>query len=68
MKIIDDINNLFHSLLGGGKTASEVSRIFGYERKWVYQRTQLNSFVVNDRFIAGLDCLGYELVLRKKEK
>ena len=68
MKIIDDINNLFHSLLGGGKTASEVSHIFDYERKWVYQRAQLNSFVVNDRFIAGLDRLGYELVLRKKEK
>lgn len=68
MKIFDDINDLFHSLFRGGKTAAEIGHIFGYERKWVYQRTQLNSFVINDKFIAGLDALGYELILRKKEK
>lgn len=67
MKIIDDINSLFYTL-HAKKNAAEIAHVFGYERKWVYQRQQLNSFVVNDRFIAGLNSLGYELVLRKKEK
>ena len=67
MEIIDAINDLFHSLFRGGKTASEISRIFGYERKWVYQRMMVNSFVINDKFIAGLDALGYEIILRKKK-
>ena len=65
MKIIEEINNLFYFLLSK-KTATEISRIFGYERKWVYVRQQANSFVINDKFIAGLNELGYELILRKK--
>ena len=65
MKILEDIWNLFYSL-HAKKSAAEISRLFGYERKWLYARQQANSFVVNDKFIAGLDCLGYELVLRKK--
>lgn len=65
MKILEDIWDLFYSL-HNKKSAAEISRLFGYERKWLYARQQANSFVINDKFIAGLDSLGYELVLRKK--
>lgn len=64
--ITEDINALMHEL-HRDKTADKISRIFGYERKWLYNRQFANSFVVNDKFIAGLNSLGYELVLRKKE-
>lgn len=66
MKIIEDINNLFYSLQKK-KSAAEISRIFGYERKWLYQRQQVGSFVINDKFLAGLNEMGYELILKKKD-
>lgn len=65
--ITEDINALMYQLQSK-KTATEISRIFGYERKWFYGRQYANSFVINDKFIAGLDSLGYEIVLRKKVK
>ena len=65
--ITEDINSLMYELQKN-KTAAEISRIFVYERKWLYSRQYANSFVINDKFIAGLNSLGYELVLRKKEK
>lgn len=54
MKIIEDINQLFYTL-HAKKTAAEISRMFGYERKWLYARQYANSFVINDKFIAGLE-------------
>ena len=67
MKIIADIQALFYSL-HAKKTAAQISAIFGYERKWLYHRQWAESCVINDKFIAGLDSLGYEIVLMKKEK
>lgn len=65
--ITEDINDLMYQL-HKKKTATEISRIFGYERKWLYTRQWANAFVINDKFIAGLDSFGYELILRKKER
>ena len=65
--ITEDINDLMYKLQQK-KSAAEISHIFGYERKWFYTRQYANSFVINDKFIAGLDSIGYELILRKKER
>lgn len=65
MGIIADIQNLLYTLQSK-KTATEIGRIFNRERKWLYRLQQSESFVINSDFIAGLDSLGYEIVLRKK--
>ena len=66
MGIFEDIQKLFYSL-HAKKTAAEISKIFNRERKWVYCREQIDAFVVDYDFIAGLNSLGYEIVLRKKD-
>lgn len=68
MKIFDDIRLLFYSLMRTGKTAAQIAAIFDHDRKWVYAMLYRESFVINYKTIAGLDSLGYELVLRKKDK
>ncbi len=67
MDIITQIQNLMFSL-HAKKNASEVAQIFNRERKWFYTRQWAESFVINADFVAGLDSLGYQLVLRKKER
>ena len=68
MKIFYDIRQLFYRLMNNGKTAAQIAAIFDHERKWVYKTLYSESFVVNYKTIAGFDSLGYELVLRKKDK
>lgn len=64
--IIEDIANLVCSLYQN-KTAKEVSRIFGRERKWAYSIMNGTTFLLDYDFIAGLSSLGYELKLVKKD-
>ena len=66
MGIIEDIQELFYSL-HAKKTAAEIAQIFNRERKWVYYREQTEVLVIDYDFIAGLNSLGYEIVLRKKD-
>ena len=64
--IIEDIANLICSLYQD-KTAKEVSRIFGRERKWAYSVMDGATIHLDYAFIAGLSSLGYELKLVRKE-
>ena len=63
--IIEDIANLICSLCHD-KTAREVARIFGRERKWAYSIMNGATFILDYDFIAGLSSLGYELKLVRK--
>lgn len=64
--ILKDIANLVCSLYQD-KTASEVARIFGRERKWALSIMNGRGFHLDMAFIAGLSSLGYELKLVKKD-
>ena len=63
--IIEDIANLIFEL-HQKKTAREVAKIFGKERKWTYFIEKGCTFNLDYDFIAGLSSLGYELKLVKK--
>ena len=63
--IIEDIANLICSLYHD-KTAREVARIFGRERKWAHSVMNGTCIRLDYDFIAGLSSLGYELKLVRK--
>lgn len=64
--ILEDIADLVCSLYKD-KTAREVARIFGIERKWAHMVMNGTCIRLDYAFIAGLSSLGYELKLVKKD-
>ena len=67
MMILEDIANLFCEL-AKKNNHKEIARHFGRERKFVINAKCGCSFVLNSKFIAGLNHYGYVLKLEKKEK
>lgn len=66
--ILNDISDLIDDALQT-HTHKEVSELFGRERKWsVMRRFATDGIRLDTNFLCGLDSLGYELVLQKKEK
>lgn len=63
--VLEDIANLFEQVCKK-ETASCLAARFEKSRKWVHLVRGGCPMVLNWQFIAGLDSLGYELVLRKK--
>ncbi len=63
--IIDDIADLMIELRKT-KSASQIGKIFGRDRKAIYAISQGCLFRLDYSFIAGLSSLGYELKLVKK--
>lgn len=66
--ILNDISDLINDVLQT-RTHKEVSELFGRERKWsIMRRFTTDGIRLDTSFLCGLDSLGYELVLQKKEK
>lgn len=65
--IIDDIANLIEQE-SKRITGKRVAKLFNKERKWVTYTKNGCNVVLNTDFVAGLDALGYELVLQRKER
>ena len=62
--IIEELCVLFEELMQK-KTARQIARDFGRNRKWVSQVRDGCNFVFNPEFVAGLKANGYRLVLVK---
>lgn len=65
--IIEDIANLIERE-SKRITGKRVAKLFNKERKWVTNTKCGCSVKLDTDFVAGLDALGYELVLQRKER
>ena len=66
--ILNDISDVIENALKS-RTHKEVSELFGRERKWSNtRRFAIDGVKLDTKFLCGLDALGYEIVLQKKEK
>lgn len=65
--IIDDIANLLERE-SNRITGKRVAKLFNKERKWLWYNKMGYSYKIDTDFVAGLDALGYELVLQRKER
>lgn len=65
--ILQDISDVIDEALTV-HSHSEVSAMFGRERKWsMTRRFAADGVKLDTKFLCGLDTLGYKIVLQKKE-
>lgn len=65
--ILTDISDVIEDALKT-RTHKEVSELFGRERKWsITRRFAIDGVRLDTKFLCGLNSLGYEIVLQKKE-
>ena len=66
ISVVDDIWALIF-FKGTEMTAFQIAELFNRERKWVFHTYKTKQYNLNADFVNGLQALGYELKLVKKE-
>ena len=66
-QIFEDIANLF-TQLNNIQSANKIASIFNKDHRWVHKLQNRGSFILNDDFVKGLNAVGYDIKLVKKDE
>lgn len=65
-QIFEDIATLF-TQLNSKQSATKIAALFNKDHRWVHKLQNKGSFILNDDFVKGLNAIGYDIKLVKKE-
>lgn len=66
-QIFEDIASLF-TQLNNLQSAAKIGSLFNKDYRWVHKLQHKGSFILNDDFVKGLNTIGYDIKLIRREE